>query len=94
MVRAAPRHDEIVTVPCAYHAAVSTLRPCSRQTCRRPAVATLTYVYADSMAVLGPLSGAPEPHSYDLCEVHADRLSAPQGWSVLRIAAAPEDQLL
>jgi hypothetical protein len=87
MLRAAPGHDEIVTPPCAYHAAVPTIRPCSRQTCRRPAVATLTYVYADSMAVLGPLSGSPEPHSYDLCEVHADRLSAPQGWSVLRISA-------
>jgi hypothetical protein len=47
-------------------------------------VATLTYVYADSMAVLGPLSGKPEPHSYDLCEKHAERLSVPQGWQVIR----------
>jgi hypothetical protein len=92
MVRAAPHHDEIVTVPCAYHATVSTIRPCSRQTCRRPAVATLTYVYADSMAVLGPLSASAEPHSYDLCEHHADRLSAPQGWSVLRISAPADEQ--
>ena len=80
-----------MTGPCAYDAPVSSIRPCSRQTCRRPAVATLTYVYADSMAVLGPLSANAEPHSYDLCEVHADRLSAPQGWSVLRIAA-PVDE--
>ena len=65
---------------------MSSERPCSRQTCRRPAVATLTYVYADSMAVLGPLAGKAEPHSYDLCEQHAERLSAPQGWSVLRIS--------
>ena len=70
---------------------MSTKRPCSRQTCQQPAVATLTYVYADSMAVLGPLSAKAEPHSYDLCEHHAGRLSAPQGWSVLRIAA-PEEQ--
>src|SRR3712207_7532381 len=49
-------------------------RPCSRTGCRREAVATLTYVYADSMAVLGPLSQKAEPHSYDLCEVHAERL--------------------
>ena len=62
-----------------------TTRPCSRQTCKEPAVATLTYVYADSMAVLGPLSVKAEPHSYDLCASHAERLSAPQGWSVLRI---------
>ena len=92
MVRAAPRHDEIAGEGCAYHAAVPTIRACSRQTCREPAIATLTYVYADSMAVLGPLSGSPEPHSYDLCEHHADRLSAPQGWSVLRISA-PDEQL-
>jgi hypothetical protein len=62
-----------------------TNRPCSRQTCPEPAVATLTYAYADSMVVLGPLSLKAEPHSYDLCAAHADRLSAPQGWSVLRI---------
>ncbi|CAN5283602.1 hypothetical protein BH11ACT2_BH11ACT2_08310 [soil metagenome] len=47
-------------------------------------MATLTYVYADSMAVLGPLSQKAEPHSYDLCERHADRLSVPQGWQVIR----------
>jgi hypothetical protein len=47
-------------------------------------VATLTYVYADSMAVLGPLSMSPEPHGYDLCATHAERLSAPQGWQIVR----------
>lgn len=91
MVRAAPCRHEIVTEGCAYPAAVPSIRPCSRQTCRGPAIATLTYVYADSMAVLGPLSASPEPHSYDLCEHHADRLSAPQGWSILRIAAPAEE---
>jgi Protein of unknown function (DUF3499) len=62
-----------------------TKRPCARVTCHEPAAATLTYVYADSMAVLGPLSQKAEPHSYDLCASHAERLSAPQGWSILRI---------
>jgi hypothetical protein len=61
-----------------------TGRPCSKATCNGDAVATLTYVYADSMAVLGPLSQKAEPHSYDLCERHADRLSVPQGWQVIR----------
>lgn len=59
-------------------------RPCSRITCTDPAVATLTFVYADSMAVLGPLSTAHEPHAYDLCDRHAARTSAPQGWQVVR----------
>jgi len=47
-------------------------------------VATLTYAYADSTAVVGPLATAAEPHSYDLCERHALRLTAPKGWEVVR----------
>ena len=34
----------------------SPTRLCSRQTCRRDAVTTLTYVYSDSTAVIGALS--------------------------------------
>ena len=59
-------------------------RPCSKVACNQDASATLTYVYADSMAVLGPLSQSAEPHSYDLCDRHAERLSAPLGWQVVR----------
>lgn len=54
-------------------------------TCGRAATATLTYVYADSTAVLGPLSTVRDPHGYDLCEVHSARLTAPLGWQVVRI---------
>ena len=64
-------------------------RACSRISCSEDAVATLTYSYVDSMAVLGPLAGTHEPHTYDLCELHAQRMSAPQGWSVLRLAPDP-----
>ena len=49
-------------------------------------MATLTYVYSDQTAVLGPLATYAEPHAYDLCEVHSERLSAPRGWEVLRLA--------
>jgi hypothetical protein len=59
-------------------------RPCSKVACGDDAVATLTYDYADAMAVLGPLSIRPEPHSYDLCARHSERLSVPQGWQVVR----------
>ena len=52
-------------------------------------MATLTYVYADQTAVLGPLATYAEPHSYDLCAAHSQRLSAPRGWSVLRLAPDP-----
>lgn len=45
---------------------------------------TLTYVYADSVAVVGPLATYAEPHAYDLCELHGDRLTVPNGWNVIR----------
>jgi len=68
---------------------VNPARRCSRTACGRPAVATLTYVYADQTAVLGPLATYAEPHAYDLCEQHSERLSAPRGWEVLRLAPDP-----
>jgi hypothetical protein len=52
-------------------------------------VATLTYVYSDSTAVLGPLATYAEPHCYDLCATHALRLTAPRGWEVVRLAPDP-----
>ncbi|WP_243697260.1 DUF3499 domain-containing protein [Aeromicrobium phragmitis] len=61
-------------------------RRCTRTGCSQPAIATLTYDYGDSVAVLGPLATYAEPHSYDLCTEHASRLSAPRGWQVLRLA--------
>jgi Protein of unknown function (DUF3499) len=64
--------------------AVRSTRRCSRTGCTNPAVATLTYAYADSTAVVGPLATSSEPHSYDLCERHALRLTAPRGWDVVR----------
>ena len=62
-------------------------------------MATLTYVYSDSTAVLGPLATRAEPHGYDLCENHARSLSVPRGWEVIRLAtedpaAHSEDDLL
>lgn len=69
-------------------------RGCSRPGCTRPASATLTYDYAGSTAVLGPLATYAEPHGYDLCDSHAERLTAPRGWDVIRLSApaglAPE----
>ena len=53
-------------------------------------MATLTYVYSDSTAVLGPLATYAEPHCYDLCAEHAERLTAPRGWEVVRLAGLLE----
>ncbi|MGG5171987.1 DUF3499 domain-containing protein [Pseudarthrobacter sp. J1738] len=65
---------------------MGAIRQCSRSGCRQSAVATLTFVYADSTAVLGPLATYAEPHCYDLCAQHAARLTVPRGWEVLRLA--------
>lgn len=67
-------------------------RLCSRQGCKREALYTLTYVYADSTAVVGPLSVHNEPHAYDLCEIHAQRMTAPRGWEILRVELPGADQ--
>ena len=71
---------------------MSLARRCSRTACGRSAVNTLTYVYAEQIAVLGPLATYAEPHAYDLCDAHSERLSAPRGWEVLRLAPDPAAQ--
>ena len=79
---------------------VRTGRTCSRVGCRISATMTLTYVYAESTAVLGPLATFSEPHSYDLCEKHSARLTVPNGWNVIRqatddnVAGPSEDDLM
>lgn len=64
-------------------------------------MATLTYVYAESTAVLGPLGPTHEPGSYDLCREHYRALSAPRGWELIRLpgvdeapAITPDDDLM
>ncbi|MDS1114444.1 DUF3499 domain-containing protein [Gordonia westfalica] len=59
-------------------------RLCCRPGCARSAVATLTFVYAESTAVIGPLATSEEPHSWDLCDDHARRITVPRGWQMLR----------
>lgn len=69
-----------------------SVRHCSKPGCAQPAVATLTYDYHASTAVLGPLATQAEPHTYDLCENHAGSLSAPQGWQIVRLQTTFEPQ--
>lgn len=74
------RRCDGVTVPL-----VTIMRRCSRTACAERAVATLTYVYADQTAVLGPLATFAEPHTYDLCADHSRGLTAPRGWQVVKL---------
>ena len=59
-------------------------RRCSRASCTSTAIKTLAYIYSDSTAVLGPLSTYAEPHNYDLCALHSQRLTVPVGWNVIK----------
>lgn len=61
---------------------VTVSRQCSRPGCRKPAVATLEYNYAEQLAIIGPLQVQGNPHRWDLCADHAARTSVPQGWEL------------
>lgn len=55
-------------------------RICSRSACRWPAVATLSFEYSEKKVWLEELRPGPDPSSYDLCAVHAERFAAPSRW--------------
>ncbi|HSP52100.1 MAG TPA: DUF3499 family protein [Cryobacterium sp.] len=67
-----------------------SFRPCSRVACPEESAATLTFDYADAMAVLGPLAIQREPHTFDLCARHARLTAAPQGWQLVRLRTLGE----
>lgn len=59
----------------------------------------MTFDHAESTAILGPLATKADPIGYDLCQKHSERLSAPRGWQVVRLAdsfapPAPNDEEL
>ena len=65
-------------------------RSCSRVGCRVAATMTLTYNYSESLATLSPISPFAEPHTYDLCEKHAAKLTVPHGWKFQREVISQE----
>lgn len=40
--------------------------------------------------MVGPLSPYVEPHTYDLCVEHVNRLTVPRGWAVVHVHPDPE----
>lgn len=76
--------------------AVGTQRLCTKTACSLPAAATLTFNYAESTVVLGPMSQRAEPHAHDLCTKHSRQFTAPVGWEFLRLTTdlAEDDDLL
>lgn len=55
-------------------------RQCSRTGCSDAAAITLSYHYGQSQVWIDHLSPEREPHMYDMCDRHAERLSVPRGW--------------
>lgn len=55
---------------------------CSRPACARAPAATLTYDYGSSTATIDHLAPS-HPMQYDLCAEHTERLSVPNGWTLV-----------
>ncbi|MGV9183468.1 DUF3499 domain-containing protein [Arcanobacterium canis] len=67
------------------------IRRCSRKNCPNPAVATMTYGYDEATAVIGPLSPMLQPGTIDLCQAHAQSVTMPVGWQVIRLQTEFEE---
>lgn len=57
------------------------VRRCSRNACRWPASASLTFSYAQRVVWIEDLTDQPHPAAHDLCAAHAERLAVPIGWA-------------
>lgn len=82
MLRAAPGHHDPASPKLASRMTTFSrmARRCTRQGCVHLATTTLTYQYARSLVWLDDLSADRDPHAYDMCDQHADRLTPPSGW--------------
>ena len=68
------------THPGTIGTVITMLRQCSRTGCAARADSTFTYQYGRALVWLDDLTMERDPHSYDLCDRHAARLSVPNGW--------------
>jgi hypothetical protein len=59
------------------------IRQCARPMCSALATTTLSYDYAGQTVWLDSLHDDAHPARHDLCGRHADRLSVPNGWSLV-----------
>lgn len=69
--------------------ASTDVRRCSRNACRWPASASLTYAYAQKVVWIEDLVQEPHPAAYDLCAAHAERLAVPVGWDKQDLRVVP-----
>lgn len=50
----------------------------------------MTYNYGEATAVVGPLSPIAQKGALDLCEEHANTVTVPRGWSMVRLVTEYE----
>lgn len=73
---------------------------CSKPEYQHPVIATLTYDYQNSTVVLRLLATFVEPNVHDLYDRHAEHLTIPRDWQVMRFVtnfkptSPPGDNLL
>lgn len=72
---------------------MNVIRQCSRTGCAERATATFSYQYGQSLVWLNHLLDERDPHSYDLCERHANRLAVPSGWTLEDLRATASVRL-
>ena len=65
------------------------VRKCSRNGCRWPASASLTFAYAQKVVWIEDLITERHPAAYDLCAAHAERLAVPIGWNKEDLRVVP-----
>jgi hypothetical protein len=59
---------------------IGVIRQCSRTGCAERATSSFAFQYVRSLVWLEDLHPERDPHCYDLCARHADRLKVPSGW--------------
>lgn len=57
-------------------------RRCAHPCCGEEAARTLAYDYGSATVWLDQLSDEGHPMTHDLCQLHAERLSVPRGWTL------------
>ena len=59
---------------------LAAMRACGRQGCGGPASATAALRYREQILWIGDLVPQRDPNLLDLCEGHADSITAPYRW--------------
>ncbi len=60
------------------------MRTCAKPRCGSDASFTAALRYGDREVLVGELTAESDPNLVDLCPEHAERLTPPMGWRIVR----------